>query len=415
MAIGRFVRATAALGSLLGLGALASGCGEDEAPGCVPTLTAEVKTAAAGMASSLATMDQVRLDRIGDAGFALVGYDGMDTLRWGALSDAGVLSAETSLAVPPRVAGPWFALAGKSAPGDQLIVVFAAAKAGSPNQLELQAVVQPAGGAASAPRRLVDLPAGVDPRTLRVAMGTTQTGRRAGLVWGFAGQKVQPEFLILRPDAEPQALPPRPLRDLPADWDCLSIVQSRSQLAVTALGRMSGTTTWALSELNEDQGIQFTVRLPLATTGLECPAVAPTKRGYALAYVTQDGLFFTEYDIMKNTANPVLTAGSVRFGGPSKLPRVAGVAWMGRDFGLALERPRGPEVWRVDVFSHRKGGALLLPSSGSIGAVSTWPGVPGTLDALYATYLDGAGAVDATGKAGPRRRYLVKVECPTAP
>jgi hypothetical protein len=203
-----------------------------------------------------------------------------------------------------------------------------------------------------------------------------------------------------------------PLKDLSRSWRCLGMIPSRAPFGVGVLARAAdGTTAWEFAEVREDASIQLVGGLPLGERGAECPAVAPSRKGYALAWTNRDGAFFAELDIMRRAGQPTLVAGAVRFGGPARLPRTAAIAPMGKDFALFLERPGRAEVWRLDYAARREGGALLLPG-GLQPSVSVVPG----LDVAHATYLTGrpgvGGPPDGGATSAGRQRQLVKVECP---
>ena len=74
--------------------------------------------------TALTKLADVRMDRAGP-GFVLIGVDDKkETIRFAPLSETGELGAETTAALPARTLGPFNAAASKSAPGDQLLVVY---------------------------------------------------------------------------------------------------------------------------------------------------------------------------------------------------------------------------------------------------------------------------------------------------
>lgn len=384
------------LPALVALGA----CEKDLGPPC------RIAQSVTMPASALTRTRDVTLVRAG-AAFALVGVDG-DTLRWAPLSVEGAVGTESSLTLPPRMLGPapWFGATAQSAPGDQLVVAYVVAKA--PNQLQVVAVAQSPGQPPSAPVVLTDLPAGVDPKIVRLAMGTSQTGRRAVLTWGFEGQDAPPQYLMLGAGAAPTA-PAAAVYRGPLRWSCLGFNPSRTDFAISLLEASvtpGGPPTWRTFELKDDGGRGFDVGVGFDTLPTGCVTAAPTSRGYLLAYQNDNGTFYSDYDIDKSVVNSDIVAGVLQFGGLARQPRVALVTPMGGDFTLLFDRPQlGGEVWRIDAFGNPQGGRMLLPSTtgqgSSLSAVALH-------DALQATYLDGP----AEGTSSANSRMFVRVDCP---
>jgi hypothetical protein len=394
--------------ALTGLGA--SACSGDEPLGCSPDAIQTLE------GSALTDMLDVRLHRV-TGGFVLVGHEG-DAVRWNGITDAGVIdkTKEASLTLPGnRAVGPWFAVLGKKAPGDQLAVVYGLKRPpkmpGLGEYIELQVITQEIGMPATAPKPLLDLPAVPDAdKSLRFTMGTAASGRRAGLAWGFEGQRALPKFVTLKPDGE--------LNGMPADitqaaqmgmrWDCLAFVSSRAELGVSTVERgsvMGDKVSWNISEFREDGGHQGSVRLSLDVTDMDCPTVAPTSKGYTISWQNMDGTYFADYIEDKKAVNKDIVKGAVRFGGPQKQPRVACLAPVGNDFAITYEFKTGPQVDRFDVFGNPRGATLHLPIDGAPGPVSGWP----ALNHFFVTYLDQPIASGTTSK--PKKRLFVKVSC----
>ena len=87
---------------------------------------------------------------------------------------------------------------------------------------------------------------------------------------------------------------------------------------------------------------------------------------------------------------------AVRFGGPDRQPRVACIAPMGKEFGIALRRDERPLVDRFDIFGNPRGTSLHLPSRGRTDRALR----PGrTVDAAFLTYLDRGEPPVASGHA----------------
>ena len=387
---------------------LIAACRSDDPPGC------RIAQRTPLAANELTRTRNVTLHRTGDD-FTLVGIDG-DTVRWGSMKGDGTLGPVTSLTVPPRSLQPepWVAVAGKQAPGDQL-VVFYAAEGTSANQLDLFAITQDAGGEASEPRSVASLPAGAEPATIRIAAGSSRTGRRAVVAWGVEGPDGTPSFLLYGGDQgmnDPAPLP-RPLyqRGETARWSCLSVVASHLDIgvSVTEPAILPGQTGWRIFEVKDDGGRGFEYGINFDVASTSCPVVAPTPLGYAVAYQNKEGSFFSEYDVKHNFVNSRMVAGALRFGGSLRQPAMGCLAPMGREFALLFVRDSGPLAWRFDAFGKPRGATLPLPfSGGQVGPVSTWPG-QGQMHATYADIPPGS-----VGNSMGIERYLIRVECPMA-
>jgi hypothetical protein len=395
--------------SLAGL-ALMAGCKDTKAPGCRIAQSTNLP------ASALTLTSNVTLQRAG-AGLVVVGLEG-DEVRWAPLALDGTLGTESKLTLPQRQARPGiaFATVAKSAPGDQLVVAFVAPKAGVANQQQLTAITQQTGGAASAPVVLADLPPGVDPNIVRLAMGPSQTGQRALLTWNFDGQDAPPSFLILGPDAQPMGMPAAAINAPIPKGSCLAVTSSRTDFAVSITenpGEPGQAVTWHAFELRDNGGHGSNITMILGHPVVGCISSSPTVRGYVLTYQNNDGTYFADFNVGAGTLNEDILAGVLQFGGVARQPKVACVSPMGSEYSLLFDRSTGPEVWRFDAFGNPQGGSLFLPSTGQIGPLSALPGK----DAFLATYLDqgkGGASGSTGGNATGNTRYLVRVDCPMA-
>jgi hypothetical protein len=395
--------------SLLGLATAAAGCKDTSPPGC------RIAQSISLPASPLTTTLDVSLQRAG-AGLVLVGLAG-DEVRWAPVALDGTLGPESKLTLPQRQARPGvvFATTAKSAPGDQLVVAYVAPRTGT-SQQQITAITQTAGAAPSAPLALVDLPAGVDPNIVRLAMGPSQTGQRALLTWNFEGQDAPPSFLILGGDAQPMGMPAPVINTPIPRGTCLSVVSSRTDFAVSVveLGQAGQATTWHAFELRDSGGHGSNVAMFLSHPVVGCISAAPTAHGYVLAYQNNSGTYFADFNIGTGTLNEDIVAGVLQFGGVAKQPKIACVAPMGSEYSLLFDRSTGPEAWRFDAFGNAQGSPLYLPAgTGHLGPLSALAGK----DAVQATYLDqGGGAAGAStdGNSMGNTRYLVRVDCPMA-
>src|SRR4051794_7468299 len=269
---------------LVGLATAAAGCKDTPPPGC------RIAQSTTLPGSVLTLTRDVTVQQAG-AGLALVGIEG-DELRWAPLALDGTLGTESKLTLPQRQARPGvvFATTARSAPGDQLVVAFVAPKPGAPNQPQIVAITQMPGGAASAPVALFDLPAGVDPNIVRLAMGPSQSGQRALLTWNFDGQDAPPSFLLLGPDAQPMGMPAAVTSAPVPRGSCLSVVGSRTDFAVSIV-ESGQASTWHAFELRDDGGHGSHVTMILGHPVVGCISSSPTPRGYVLAYQNNDGTY----------------------------------------------------------------------------------------------------------------------------
>jgi hypothetical protein len=402
-----------------------SGCPENEPQGCV------VKASPTIASSPLTLMPNVRLERAGlDArdGFVFIGLDEAGaTIRAARVSEDGQLGHESTLTIPTHVLGPWMGLTGKAAPGDQLAIVYGATKEGvTPAQIELLVIsLDLQTGAAAAPKPLQDaqgkdllLPPLPDIATaFRASMGTSETGRVSAFAWGYANQGgLAPKFVIVKPDGAVAAPPMDSVSSTAKKWDCLAVVPSRGgtiagrgtfALSVVALPETTpGVPSWIFDEIRDDGGKTYRLPLMVQTKVMSCPTVAPTSHGFAISWQTPDGTFYSNVDVVTNSGDITPTerkvVGAVRFGGAEQQPKVACLAAMNKEFGIAYDARTGPQVDRFTVFGEPKGASLFLPVQGRPGPASAWS----TQDAFFITYLD----QDPTGGAKTARK-LVKVQC----
>ncbi len=397
------------------------GCKNDPAVGCASDGVFDVKD------SPLAAMENVKLIRTG-ATFGLVGLD-KDTIRWGQIGETGgAIEKETTMTVPARVVGPFFALTGKAAPGDQLLVVIGVKRppkaAGTGEFIEVQTITQDAGGEPSAPKRLLDLPALPDAETkLRLVMGTSVNGKRAALAWGFDGQPVPPMMLIMRPDGEAlgDAAMPTSVKQIGPTWNCLAFVPSRTEFSLSAVvppATEANKPEWHLLDFADDGRLDWALAVSPETDTMDCPVVTPNLprpkvKGYSIAWQTPVGTYFADFKTepdadggdRQSTYSRIVKA-AVRFGGPSKQPPLACLAPIGTDYALTYASPNSPQVDRFDYRGTPKGGTFFLPLQGESGPLSAWPMQGG----FFVTYVDkpqaGGFSTDVS-----RKRVLIKVGC----
>ena len=421
---GGFVRSVALLTSLLW-----SGCGSDR-PFC-----AQIGMQAPLGNSPLALTRNAGLMRAGD-GFVLAGLDGT-TLRWGRLSSDGTLSPESPFELPEKPAntagdqplGPLFAVTGKFAPGDQLVVLTGVLQKGTTDHYELHAWVRDLGSQAAPALHLVGVQMAVaSSGPIRLAASSAPNGRQAVVAWGVEGQAVPIHYQMLGPDGA-LAGQPRDLVDAnyTAGWNCLGAAQDEQNLAVTFLESPNKEhpqySRWRHFEIGEDGSNGESAQVDLQLDVTDCRVLSThTSEAYLLAWqdnTENGGTSFARLspappdsgpDAMDElVTHPVLA--SAYYGGYSQMPKLAWIAPAGYEFTIGLVGSRGPHVVRFDDFAEPKGRALYLPSlAGHTGPVSAWVG----RDAVYVTYLDMPGSAPRGDAAvsGDSRRYLVTVLSP---
>jgi hypothetical protein len=363
----------------------------------------------------LTALPDVRLFRAGD-GFLLVGREPEGSLvRVARLRADGKLGGEIDLRLPAPRLGPFFAPITGAGPGDRVLVVYGASGPQSPAGVALlvQALdVPPAEPTASpVPRPLTDslgreviVEASADLAAFQAAMGPSRGGKRAAFAWGFRDRPSAPAVVLLDPDGASRPVP-EALAPADTSWDCLHVGQGRADLGVSWVGRPAGgPPTWHLADLREDASTAYAIDLEVATRQmLGCPAVAPTQKGYTIAWQNRDGTYFSSLDTTRMEVLLVsdFVKAAVRFGGPDRQPRVACIAPMGKQFGLIYDAPEGPIADRFDIFGNPQGTSLRLPGARRIDRLSALP----DLDAAFFTYLSGpAGSpLDV--------RYFVRIEC----
>jgi hypothetical protein len=399
------------------------GCSSDSPPG------ANVSQETTLPDSPLARLQNVSLIRAGD-GFTLAGYDN-GTVRWAHLSLAGVLTGETSFALPqPALVGPVFAVTAKSAPGDQLIAIFViAATAGG---YELSAVAQTFGSApAAAPLVLAPLPDGTDPATVQLAAGAATTGNVGFVAWGIHDPNqpnlhIPVNYFLLPADAAVTTAPATWRNYDPANptppWDCLAAANGKTGIGLSVVvddPNSPGKSEWIAVEFQET-GASNEMTYPLNEAVANCQIVgSPAAAGsYFMAFQGSNAIgFATYYPFVSTNDGSESTGGSVTprypvlpaasFGGILNLPQPAWVAPAGSDISIGLSRTSGPEVHRFTYDGIPHGGALALRSAnGQSGPVAAWVGS----DGVYVTYAD---QVSAPG-TNSNQRYFSKIVSPAS-
>src|SRR5262249_41448268 len=154
-------------------------------------------------------------------------------------------------------------MVGKNAPGDQLLAIVVVPKAGATNEYEVQAIAQTAGADAAAPRTVVALPAGVEVGIVRLSVGPTRSGQRAGLALGYSGQPAPPKVSVLKGDGEVVSTNPLNKGEVRA-WRCLTVAPPRSELTVATMEPPApGATSpsWQAVEFREDGSRAYDARM----------------------------------------------------------------------------------------------------------------------------------------------------------
>ncbi len=386
-----------------------AGCGQEEATGCRAEPIVLTRTA-------LTALPDVQLHRAGD-GFLLVGSEREGRLvRVARLSAAGRLGQEIDLVLAPPLLGPYFAPVARNTPGDQLLVVHGVAHPADAGKIALRVRaidVPPADPlAAIETRPLLDgegreaLIERTERASFQAAMGAGAGGTRAAFAWGLGRQDVAPTVVLLAADGVGQ---PVPGAVAPPDtpWDCLAVTAGRADFGVSLIGRPADPgrrPVWHFHDLREDSSTASTLDVQIATREMGCPVVAPTSKGYTLAWQNRDGTYFSSIDTTREETLLVsdIVKAAVRFGGPDRQPPLGCIAPMDRMFAIVYDAPGGPLADRFDIFGNPRGASLRLPARRRGDRLSALPGI----DAVFTTYLDDPPetALDA--------RYFVRIVCP---
>lgn len=391
--------AAAALGAVL----TAGGCQTDAGPS-----SCQLQQQAAQDGSPLTLLSNARLDRVGDH-FMLIGYDGQ-RVRWATVDLSGGLGPQHDAAIPTPLMGPWFAVAGASAPGDAILIAYGAPSAKA-DSVDIALLTVPADGSgpAAAAGTPLTVPASGAIGAPAVALGSGRTGMRAGLAWAIPGE-AQVNAQLLGGDGLPFGPPITHMTAAPTvEVSCLSFVAGKQDLTlgfVTQAAPADANPGWTLSELDESGAAAPSLGLTLGTANPTCPLTATTDAGYVVAWQNEIGSWLGVYTVATNLFNSNLFAGAVTFGGPDLQPPLAGLAPVaGGDFAVVLARAGAAEAWRIAAAGNRQPGSVVFPSAlGQMGEVSAVP----QGGSLYATYAD----YTSTGAQSPAgQRFFVKVGC----
>jgi hypothetical protein len=362
--------------------------------------------------SPLTLLATAHLQRIG-TGFALTGVDpDGSTIRWAAFDDtAGALGPEGAMASPAADAGPWVTLASDQAPGDSLLVA-AAVTAANGLDAELHVVVVPASASpatspALGPALAIVPGAFANGGAPTVALEASRSGPYAVLAWIDPTAGSVMELALSSATGEPVGAATS-LEAAPALFGCLAFAAGKGAFTLVYYQYATATATTPTVVIQELRGagiVDSSVEITLDSHAAGCSQVTPTDSGYALAFQDTEASWLTVYDGKTNAVTIAPFASAVSFGGASLQPPLAGLAPVGKDFAVVLDRVQGGELWRLSVGGGQTG-LLVLPSvQGTIGGISAVPD-SGSLTATYADYS----SVDAgVGTAG--QRYLLRLSC----
>jgi len=397
-------RRAGSLITLVGLGGLVQpACQTNSQPS-----SCDFQLQVAQPASPLTLLSTARLDRVGN-GFLLLGRDGA-LVRWAPVDERGTVGAENSAQLPASMtAGPWFAAAGRSTPGDTVLIAYGVASS-TAGMADIQVVAAPAsGGNPVSAGTLVTVPDPSSSSGALVAMGSSRLGMRAGLAWSTPGQG-QINVQSLGADGRAQGAPLVQTAGTATPLvPCLSFINGKDDLAVGFLSQVSSADpnpSWTLVEVRDDGGLDNYVTFRLGTDNPTCPLSSATTGGYVTTWQNQLGSWIGVYDSATNLLTSHLFAGAVTFGGADAQPPLAGVgAVAGGDFAVVLAAPGAAEAWRVDATGKVGTMPVTFPSSvGQMGQIST----VSLSGAVYATYADYTSS-STVGTDG--QRFFVKVTC----
>jgi hypothetical protein len=358
--------------------------------------------------SPLTLIRDARLDRVGD-GFVLIGNDGAN-VRWASLTSAGVLGAEQALSLPPGAMSPRFALAGKAAAADSLLLAYLTTAAnGVDADLHVLAAAADGTSAGEPGPTLFTFPDGATTAPPMIEMRSSRVGMKAGLAW-YDPTETAIRFVTL--DGAGQVTG-GPTVSAPADaFSCLGFSDGKKDLTFTYNHTLPSESPWPstlINEAQEDGYVGYILRLSVAQTeqSLTCSVAAPSSSGYAIAWQDYAGSWFATYST--SAGRPVMSpfASATVFGGPDLQPPLRGLVQFGPDYGVLLARTHAAELWRLDGVGNRRAGALVFPSlMGNLGEISAVRAeTPREVD-MAVTYAD---YTDTDGSAG--RRVFALATC----
>ncbi len=389
----------------LAAAALAAGC-----QGADPTIDGcQISQEAAVPGSPLTLLSDAQLERVGD-GFALLGADADgQTLRWAMFDPtAGALGPESSAPMIAGAAGPWLTLANDKAPGDTLLAATVFPQ-GNDAELHLTVVntaAPPMTAPAVGPVYAVSSGALANGAAPSVAIGASSAGPHAMLAWvdPTAGAVMA---LVLSAGGEPIGTPTT-IDTAPA-FACLAFAPGKSAMTLVYHKYADATTKvpdFVIKELRDGGDLDSTLELELDSHAAGCPQLTPTDKGYAIAFQDGEASWLGVYDDSTTFLSLNPFAAAVSFGGASLQPPLVGLAPVGTDFAVLLDRLHGGELWRLSPGGARRSGRLALPSAqGTIGGISSLPD-PGTIASTYADYTSVVGGVGTAGQ-----RYFLRTTC----
>jgi hypothetical protein len=347
---------------------------------------------------SIILLPDARLDSVGD-GFVLLGTDGANVL-WAVVGKDGVIVGdEQSIPIPAHTAGPWFAAAGKNAPGDQIVIAFVAGASGPAGDVDLSTfTVQIDGTAPTLPASSGRIPAAAN-----VTMMTGRAGMHAGIAWAVPGTTTISARIV---GGDGLAVAGDWTLGSVQDFSCLRFSPGKGDLTLGYLD-LSGTPpayVFVVSEIDAGGTPQQPFRLPVGNEPVDSPScvqLVATDKGYGVAWHSMGvATYFGAY----NPPSTHFQSYRVLWDVVAPLP-LGGLGWLGKNYAVVFARPGGPEVWPIDAMGQRQGFLDVFPSRvAHTGALSTQP-VGSILYATYADYSDKVGT--STGS-----REWVKVSCP---
>jgi hypothetical protein len=368
--------------------------------------------------SALVRMQNMSLMAAGD-GFTMAGYEN-GQVRWARLSRDGVLSQETGFALAPPALGPYFAVAKKATPADQLIAIALYPSTTVSLGYDLEAVVQDVGApTAAAPVVLATLPPGTDKTKVRIAAGAGKSGNLGFVAWGIQVQGYPIKYLLLGANGAPSGEAATAFGSWTSaaqpGWDCLAPTNGPSGLGFSIVGpdaQYTDLTDWVTNEL-DDAGTstgEMLYGIPAQVSGCHILGAPTATGGYDIAFEDTPGIGASFYyppppgdDTGTINTHPIVLS-AASFGDPMQVPHIAWVAPAGNDIAIGLSRASGPYVVRFTYQAVPRGSSLVLRSAnGKTGPVSAWTGS----DYTYVTYTD-----QVSGPAGATNvlRYFVKVD-----
>jgi hypothetical protein len=394
-----FFRPGLSVAGLMVVAVMGAGCPSSSAPSNCGLKSVQIP------GNALTLLPGARLDSVGDS-FVLLGTDGSD-VRWARLGIDGQMGSSYAVSVPAHTNGPWFAVAGTVAAADHLVVAYTVRSAAGGIMDDLMTFAVPFDNPPStppSPMAMGQVP-DVGSSPVEIAMVSGRGGMHAGLIWAVHGTtNVMARIL----DGNGRALAgDLTIAPMIGDFVCLRFSQGKEDMTIGFVDTSATPPNpmFVGTEITATGSALPSFKLPIGTNPTtECVEIAPTDVGYTVAWHSRGiGYYLGTYNSAQQFPS-YLVLSDVMVSGP--LPLLGGLGTSGKNYTLVFNHESGGEVWQINAMGQQLGGALVFPSHGHTGDLSTAQPAMGAF--LYGTYAD---YPDPANK-GVGQRFLERVSCP---